>query len=263
MRKHLNTLYATTDGAWLHRDGENIVMEVERQIRARLPVHMLQGLVCIGRVSVSPQLLELCALNGITVSYLSANGRFLARVEGPVSGNVLLRREQYRRTDDPVRCAAVVRHMLVGKVRNQRAVLARGWRDYGDDLSDSVSFENALKRLKRIEGALLVTEGTDILRGLEGEAAQTYFSVFDQLIRTEEPKLRFRNRNRRPLLMLSMRCYHSYTRFSLTTAAPLSSPSASTRQSVSCIATAPGARVLRSTWRKSSAPCLPTVSLCR
>lgn len=200
MRKHLNTLYATTDGAWLHRDGENIVMEVERQIRARLPVHMLQGLVCIGRVSVSPQLLEMCALNGITVSYLSANGRFLARFEGPISGNVLLRREQYRRTDDPVRCAPIVRHMLIGKVRNQRAVLARGWRDYGDDLSDSVSFQNALKRLKRIEGALLATEETDILRGLEGEAAQAYFSVFDQLIRPEEPKLRFRNRNRRPPL---------------------------------------------------------------
>jgi CRISPR-associated protein Cas1 len=198
MRRQLNTLYATTDGAWLHKDGANIVMEVEKEVRARLPAHMLEGLVCIGRIAVSPQLLGFCAEQGITISYLTSQGRFLARVEGPVSGNVLLRREQYRRTDNPERCAAIVRNVLAGKIHNQRAVLARGWRDHEDKLTDVPAFQHALRRLKHIANRLLRENDVNLLRGLEGEAAQTYFGVFDQLIRVESKLLRFTGRNRRP-----------------------------------------------------------------
>ncbi|MBV9036365.1 MAG: type I-C CRISPR-associated endonuclease Cas1 [Acidobacteriaceae bacterium] len=200
MQRKLNTLYATTEGAWLHKDGANIVMEVEKKIRARLPVHMLESVVCIGRIAVSPQLLGFCAEQGISICYLTSNGRFLARVEGPVSGNVLLRREQYRRTDDPVRCAAIVRNLLIGKVHNQRAVLARGWRDHGEKIDNAAAFQYALKRLKRIPQTLLMETNLDALRGLEGEAAQAYFGVFDQLIRVETPVFRFKGRNRRPPL---------------------------------------------------------------
>jgi len=198
MRRQLNTLYATTDGAWLHKDGANIVMEVENEVRARLPVHMLESLVCIGRVAVSPQLLGFCSEQGITISYLTAQGRFLARVEGPVSGNVLLRREQYRRSDDPARCAAIVRNVLAGKIHNQRAVLARGWRDHADTLTDTPAFQHALKRLRHIAQRLLLENDVNFLRGLEGEAARTYFGVLDQLVRTESPMLRFGGRTRRP-----------------------------------------------------------------
>ena len=198
MRRQLNTLYVTTEGAWLRKDGANIVMEVEKEIRVRLPIHMLESLVCIGRVSVTPQLLGFCSEQGISICYLTPNGKFLARVEGPVSGNVLLRREQYRRSDDPTRCASVVRHLLAGKIHNQRAVLARGWRDHGDKLTDATTFQHALKRLKRIPRRLLIETDVDVLRGLEGEAAQAYFGVFDQLIRADSPVLRFGGRNRRP-----------------------------------------------------------------
>lgn len=198
MRKQLNTLYITTEGAWLRKDGANVVMEVEQQERARIPVHMLESLVCFGRIGASPQLLGFCMAQGITVTYLTPNGRFLARVEGPVSGNVLLRRAQYRCSDDPVGCAAIVRNLLAGKLHNQRAVLARGWRDRGVRLPDATAFRHALKRLKRIPQRLLQTPEVDILRGLEGEAAQAYFAVFDQLIAVDEPSLRFSGRNRRP-----------------------------------------------------------------
>lgn len=119
-------------------------------------------------------------------------------MEGAVSGNVLLRREQYRRSDNAAHCGALVRHLLIGKVHNQRAVLARGWRDHGDKLTDAAAFKHALRRLKRIPQRLLVESDTDVLRGLEGEAAQAYFGVFDQLIRTESASLRFGGRNRRP-----------------------------------------------------------------
>lgn len=198
MRRQLNTLYVTTDGAWLRKDGANIVLEVEREERARLPVHMLESLVCIGRVAVSPPLLGFCAEQGISICYLTPHGRFLARVEGPVSGNVLLRRAQYRASDDPIRCAAIVRNLLAGKIHNQRAVLARGWRDHGEKLTDVAAFQHALKRLKRIPQRILLESDVDLLRGLEGEAAQAYFGMFDQLIRVESPLLRFGGRNRRP-----------------------------------------------------------------
>lgn len=200
MRRQLNTVYVTTEGAWLRKDGANIVMEVEGEMRTRLPAHMLESLVCFGRMLVSPPLLGYCAAQGISVCYLSPNGKFLARVEGPVSGNVLLRREQYRRTDDASRCTPVVRNMLIGKVHNQRAVVSRGLRDYGDELHEAARSQLAHvdKRLKRIAERLLVDAPIDILRGLEGEAAQAYFSVFDHLIRVPDAAMRFGGRSRRP-----------------------------------------------------------------
>jgi len=202
MRRQLNTLYITTEGAWLRKDGANIVMEVEGEIKGRLPVHMLESLVCIGRVLVSPPLLGFCSEQGISVCYLSPNGKFLARVEGPISGNVLLRREQYRRSDDPKGCAHIVRNLLAGKLFNQRAVLSRALRDHGEKLSPeaSAAMEHAYQRLKRIADKLLTEPDINILRGLEGEAAQTYFGVFDQLIRVSSPALRFTGRSRRPPL---------------------------------------------------------------
>lgn len=202
MRRQLNTIYVTTEGAWLHKDGANIVMKVEGDTLARLPAHMIEGLVCFGRVLVSPPLLGYCAEQGIRVSYLSPNGKFLARVEGPVSGNVLLRREQYRRSDDDARCAAIVRNILLGKVHNQRAVVSRCLRDYGDELSEPSrkELEHTSKRLKRIAERLWSEASTNILRGLEGEAAQAYFGVFDHLIRVSDASMRFRGRSKRPPL---------------------------------------------------------------
>ncbi|MDR1422991.1 MAG: type I-C CRISPR-associated endonuclease Cas1c [Azoarcus sp.] len=200
MRRLLNTLYVTTEGAWLKKDGANVVMEVEGKERARLPVHMLESLVCLGRILVSPPLLEYCAGQGISVCFLTPYGKFQARVEGPVSGNVLLRREQYRRTDDPVRCAAIVRNVLLGKVHNQRAVVSRAIRDHGESMGEDAraALAHARERLRRIIDRLLKEENLDVLRGLEGEAAQNYFGVFDSLIRVNVPALRFNGRSRRP-----------------------------------------------------------------
>lgn len=200
MRRLLNTLYVTTEGAWLHKDGENLVMEVEGAVRARLPVHMLEHVVCLGRMMMSPALMGHCTASGICVSFLSANGRFLARVEGPVSGNVLLRREQYRRSDDAAGAAAVVRNLLIGKVHNQRAVVSRARRDHGDKLPGQAlaALEDAQQQLGRIITRLLHETTIERLRGLEGEAAQRYFAVFDHLIRVPVPALRFNGRSRRP-----------------------------------------------------------------
>jgi len=202
LRRQLNTSYVTTEGAWLKKDGANVVMEVEGDERARLPIHMLASVVCFGRVMISPPLLGFCAEEGVSVAYLSMHGRFLARVEGPVAGNVLLRREQYRVSDDLARAVPIVRNVVAGKIYNQRAVLSRALRDYCDAFDDDVrlALERAQKRLTIISRRLLSESEIDVLRGLEGEAAQSYFGVFQHLIRVDDPAFRFGGRSRRPPL---------------------------------------------------------------
>lgn len=200
MRRLLNTLYITSDGAWLKKDGANIVMMLEGKERGRLPAHMLESLVCYGRALVSPPLMAYCCEQGISISYFTPNGRFQARVEGPVSGNVLLRRAQYRATDDPINCVPIIRNVLIGKIYNQRAVAHRQLRDRAEQLSDMdrQALETTVRRLKRIGQRLLKTHDAAVLRGLEGDAAQQYFSSFQALINQDDPAFQFTGRNRRP-----------------------------------------------------------------
>ncbi|UXI67302.1 type I-C CRISPR-associated endonuclease Cas1c [Tahibacter amnicola] len=200
MRPLLNTLYVTTEGAWLRKDGENVVIDVEKAESGRLPLHLLSGIVCFGNVLMSPALMGHCCELGICVSFLTMNGRFLARVEGAVSGNVLLRREQYRCSDDPSRCAAVVCHILLGKIHNQRAVIRRAIRDHASSCSaaESGALVQADRGLAHIVERLHRTPDVDSLRGLEGDAARRYFDVFRNLIRVSDAGFQFEGRSRRP-----------------------------------------------------------------
>jgi CRISPR-associated protein Cas1 len=200
MKKLLNTVYVTTENAALRKDGENLVAEVEGEEKARVPLHMLSAVVVFGPILLSPALIAACAGAGICIALLDRNGRFQARVEGPISGNVLLRRAQYRMSDRP---DDIVRSLVVGKVSNQRAVLMRGLRDYGGDMEDDVrnAIATAVGRLAQIMRRVeLAGEDIDRLRGSEGEAANLYFSVFDHLIRAPDPELRWTGRSRRPPL---------------------------------------------------------------
>ncbi|MBK8908512.1 MAG: type I-C CRISPR-associated endonuclease Cas1 [Rhodospirillales bacterium] len=202
MRRLLNTLYVTTQGAWVSKDGANVVVSVDGSERGRVPVHTLGSIVCFGRVSMSAPLMGACAETGVCIAYLSESGRFLARVEGPVSGNVLLRREQYRRTDDSDATAAIVRSIVVGKTLNHRTVLRRVLRDHGESLdpSNCEAVVAAAERLKDIARRALRPQPADSLRGLEGEAGLVYFGVFNHLIRQDKDSFRFVRRSRRPPL---------------------------------------------------------------
>ncbi len=125
MKQLLNTLYVTTQGAYLGRDGEAVAVRVEQETKLRVPIHTLSSIVCFGQVSCSPFLLGLCAETGVALSFLTENGRFLARVQGPVSGNVLLRRQQYRWADLEDKAAAVARSVVLAKIANCRTVILR------------------------------------------------------------------------------------------------------------------------------------------
>ncbi|MBV9077134.1 MAG: type I-C CRISPR-associated endonuclease Cas1 [Methylobacteriaceae bacterium] len=202
MRRMLNTIYVTSEDAWLRKDGQNLVVEVEGAERGRAPLHLLDGVVSFGRAGVSPALLAACAEAGITVSHLEPNGRFLARVEGQRSGNVLLRRTQYRIADDPARRAVIVRGIVAAKAANQRAVVRRALRDHGDNLDDvaRAALEETERRLTDAARRTIAAPDVDALRGVEGEAAHVYFAVFPHLVRVDDPAFVFGGRSRRPPL---------------------------------------------------------------
>ncbi|MBU6267183.1 MAG: type I-C CRISPR-associated endonuclease Cas1 [Sphingomonadales bacterium] len=202
MRRHLNTIYVTSEGAWLRKDGANVVVEVEGTERGRVPLHMIEGIVCFGRPGASPALMAACAEAGIALSFLTPNGKFLARVEGQRTGNVLLRRAQYRAADDPTKAVPIVRGIVTAKAANQRTVLRRALRDHGDRMATEAraTVETADLRLSHIARRAAQADDVATLRGHEGDAAQLYFSAFDAMIQHEDEAFAFRGRSRRPPL---------------------------------------------------------------
>lgn len=199
MKQLLNTLYVTTQGAYLAKEGDTVVVKVEKETKLRVPIHTLSAIVCFGQVSCSPFLMGMCGERGVGLAFLSEHGQFLARVQGPVSGNVLLRREQYRWADRQERTAAVARAVVTAKVANCRTVLQRALRDNGDG-PGAAELARAVLRLGRLLQDVASADNVDSIRGHEGDAARTYFGVFDHLITASKEDFFFRGRNRRPPL---------------------------------------------------------------
>ncbi len=195
MKMHDNTLYITTQGAYISKDGENLSIRLNDETRRQFPVHTLGGLVCFGNVSLSPFALGLCGQSGVTVSMLTEQGRFLARMEGPISGNVLLRRAQYRASESAQACTKVAKAFIIAKVANARTVLLRAERDQSEP-APAISL--AAERLAATLGTLPAIDDLDTLRGAEGEAAVSYFDAFDHLITSQKADFRFQGRSRRP-----------------------------------------------------------------
>lgn len=199
MRDLLNVLYVTTPETYLGKEGESVALRRDGAPIHRISLANLQGIICLGRVTVSPYLMAHCAERGVCITYLTETGRFLASVHGETKGNVLLRRSQYRWADDPERSASVTRFILKGKLGNARTVLRRGAREAKDEtaaarLGACADLHTAaLTRLDR-------ERNVDGLRGVEGEAAAAYWAAFDALILNDHAAFRFAGRNRRPPL---------------------------------------------------------------
>lgn len=196
MKKLLNTLFVTTQGAYLHKEGEAVAIRNGDELLLRLPSHTIENIVCFGRVSMSPPLMGLCGERKIQVAYLTEYGEFQARVQGKVSGNVLLRRAQYRWADLPSKAAGIAQSMVAAKVANARTVLLRAKRESGEA---GGPLQGAISRLGGIgEHLLSVEEPVETIRAMEGDAARTYFSVFDELIVKQKDGFQFKGRSRRP-----------------------------------------------------------------
>lgn len=197
MRKLLNTLYVTTPETYLALDGENVVVLLGDEEKLRLPLHTLESIAYFGYKGTSPALMGACAERGIRLSYYSANGRFLAAASANENGNVLLRKLQYRLSDDPAASAKIARSFILAKVYNSRWILERVTRDHPQRV-DVDSIKESCRLLAEQMKSIAVCEDLDVLRGLEGSASERYFSHFDQMILSQDECFRFENRNRRP-----------------------------------------------------------------
>lgn len=195
MKPLLNTLFVTTQESYLAKDGECVAVYQGDTLKGKVPIHTLGGLVLFGQISCSPFLLGHCAENGVTVSWLTQYGRFLASMHGPVSGNVLLRREQYRRADDDASSAAIAASIVIGKIVNCRTVLMRTAREHPHPNLDAAA-DRLAQSLRRLRDPMPL----NMVRGIEGEAAQAYFGAFTHLIHSADAAFAFDGRNRRPPL---------------------------------------------------------------
>lgn len=199
MKRHLNTLFITTEGTYLFKDGQTIAVKIDKKVKLRVPIHTIGSVVCFGKVLCSPQMLGFCAGNGVSVVFLSPYGRFLARIVGPVSGNVLLRKEQYRLSDDKTASGIIAKSIVIGKLINSRSVLSRAVRDHSDKINIKLakeSMDSLLSLIKQTE----IENDLDTIRGYEGDGAKIYFHFFNELITAQKSDFIFHNRNRRPPL---------------------------------------------------------------
>lgn len=196
MKHLLNTLYISLDGAYVHREGKQLVICFEHNTLQKFPIHILNSLVCFGRISVSPGALKLCTEYDVGVSFVDMFGRFIGKFTAPVHGNVLLRRKQYRQADNKKIASEYAKSMLIGKIANSRAILQRAFREH----PETKIYNPAIKYLANRLGKLNNDSLTDLneLRGIEGDCAVTYFSCFDNMILRNKDKFYFKNRNRRP-----------------------------------------------------------------
>lgn len=199
MRKLLNTLFVTSEDIYLTLDGENIVANQEKQIVARYPLHNFCGILSFSYAGCSPALMGACAERGISLTFCTPRGKFLARVSGENNGNVLLRRMQYRIADDLFQSCRIASTMIFGKIYNSRWSIERTRRDHALRI-DAGKLLNASKKLHSLLPDVIKEDNIDTLRGLEGSAATIYFDVFDQMILGEKEKFKFCGRNRRPPL---------------------------------------------------------------
>jgi len=194
MRKLLNTLYVTTPESYLSKDGMNVVISVNQQEVFRIPIINIEAIVTFGYMGASPGLMKLCADSGVSLTFLSPNGRFVSRVQGQTKGNVLLRKAQYRLADDQTWSLHLAQLMVAGKIQNYRNVLRRYLRDYGEN-PEVVAAANALDIQKR--DALRAKDRAELM-GTEGLAANQYFAAFPHLILQQKADFPFNGRNRRP-----------------------------------------------------------------
>ena len=197
MHQLLNTLYVTTPEAYVRLDHETLRVQVEGETKLQVPLHHLGGLVCFGNVLISPAVLHRCADDGRSVVFMDRNGRFKGRLEGPVSGNVLLRQAQHQAIADPEQTLAIARNVVAGKIQNTRQIVLRAARET-KDADDATALKETARKLASSVEQLPDVEDLDQLRGFEGEAARQHFSSFSRMVREDRETFALKGRNRRP-----------------------------------------------------------------
>jgi CRISPR-associated protein Cas1 len=196
-RELLNTLFVLTEGAYVRLDGDTLKVMSENTKLAQVPMHHLGAVLLFGNVNISPQAMHRCADEGRAVCFFDFAGRFKCRIVGPTSGNVLLRAAQYEAYRDPARTLDISRNIVAGKVRNQRANLARAARD-SKVPEDAALLRETVDALAKLITSLPEQGDVDAVRGIEGQASAEYFAAFGAMLTAPSEEFSFRLRTRRP-----------------------------------------------------------------
>ncbi len=199
MRKLLNTLFITSENAFLSLEGETVCVEIDRRRAGQFPMHTLESIQCFSYNGATPALMGACAQKGIELSFYTPYGKFLCRTVGASRGNVLLRKRQYQSSEDEKESCLIARNMILGKVFNCRWSIDRTLRDHSLRI-DQEKCQKAAGFLAASLGRIRVETDLDSLRGTEGECAQIYFGIFDELILNQRDSFSFQGRNKRPPL---------------------------------------------------------------
>lgn len=197
MRKLLNILYVTSPDSYLTKDGENVVISVNQEKKMQLPIHTLEGIVCFGYAGASPSLMNFCVEKNVGLAFHNEYGKFMARISGPIKGNVLLRKKQYKASDDNEYQLSIAKNCIIAKILNSKHILQRAIRDHKNEV-DFEKLESVIKYLQIVLRNIEDVDNIDSLRGIEGDAAKLYFSVLDELILHQKDDFYMEFRNKRP-----------------------------------------------------------------
>lgn len=197
MQVLLNTLYVMTEGSYLNLDHETVKIKVNDEVKLQVPLHHLGSIICIGNIAISCGIMAKCAADGRNLSVFDQNGRFKFRVAGPVSGNILLRTAQFEAYQDKNKALAIAKNIVAGKIKNCRQIILRGARE-NDCIEEEKQLRETAKKMAGVLERLKKADNTDVIRGLEGEAAVSYFSSFEKIIKADRGVFFFRKRTRRP-----------------------------------------------------------------
>jgi CRISPR-associated protein Cas1 len=199
MKQLLNVLYVLTEDSYFSRQGETICVKVGGDEKVRIPIHTIESIVCFGNTTVSTTLIAFCGERGIGLTFLSAQGKYYGRVEGPISGNVLLRTTQYHISTDLFGSSRIAEVIVTGKIANSRNILLRASREQPDS-AQADKLKAAANQMtlaaKQLEKS--AAESVDFIRGVEGIAANEYFGAFDSMIKVNRQDFHFTTRSKHP-----------------------------------------------------------------
>ncbi|WP_062109036.1 type I-C CRISPR-associated endonuclease Cas1c [Bacillus niameyensis] len=199
MKQLLNTVYVSDPEVYLALKGKNLNLLKSEESIARIPLHNIEAICTFGYQGASPALMNECLEQNISLTFFSGRGRFRGRLTGELNGNVTLRKKQYRISDDEEKSASISKHMIIGKIFNSEQLLKRNIRDHALRV-DGERINRAIERLQASRAAVSECDNLDGLRGIEGNAASIYYSVFGECVLQQKDVFFFRGRNRRPPL---------------------------------------------------------------
>ena len=187
----MGTVYITQEDAFIGKTDERLSVKANKQTLLDVPLIKVDGIVVLGRATVSPSAISELLERHIPLSFLTSTGKYLGRLEPELTKNIFVRRAQWQAAGESERAVHSVRGFVRGKLKNYRSTLLRRERECPE-----LNLRSSITRLEQAIAPIDTTTTINSLRGLEGAGSAAYFGCFNQLIKGSE--FQFEARRRRP-----------------------------------------------------------------